>query len=160
MTLFVRFLFLVFLLNVTQAALADTSNQVTISPIWAHSIGEIDTQKDEIDGVFVDNNGNTVFSGVFRGQVNLDNKTYRSRGKGDIFIASVRKNGSYNWVLHVGGSGDDNTYDISGDAEGNIVLSGWFSESIQFGDIHIQSRGETDMFVAKLSPEDRPISHF
>lgn len=124
---------------------------VTPKVQWAAAVGDIDAAPDEIDGISVDNDGNTIISGVFRGQVNLGAKTYASVGGDDIFLASFNSGGGLNWSHRFGSSGLDNTFDVTTDATGNIYLSGWFSGNVDFGGQTLSSRGATDMFVAKFS---------
>ena len=124
---------------------------------WVKPVGEIDKQIDEVDGISVDNNGNTVISGVFRNQLSIGGKMMKSRGKGDIFLASIAQNGKTTWSLQIGGSGDDNTFDLTTDKAGNIYASGWFSGEVDFGGQKLKSNGGTDHFVAKYSPSGQLI---
>ncbi len=137
------------------SACAASSKHVWTSPevVWAAPVGEIDAAPDEIDGISVDPSGNTIISGIFRNQIRLGEDTYRSRGEGDIFLASYSPNGTLNWSMRIGGSGDDNTYDLTTDGAGNIIASGWFSDSVDFGGTTLTSRGSVDMFIAKFSPD-------
>ena len=119
---------------------------------WAMAVGDIDAAPDEVDGIAVDNDGNAIVSGVFRGQVNLGARTYASVGGDDIFLASFNSGGQLNWSQAFGGPGRDNTFDLAVDGVGNIYLSGWFSNAVDFGNQTLRSRGATDMFVAKYDP--------
>ena len=121
--------------------------------VWAAPIGEIDSEPDEIDGISVDPAGNTIISGVFRNRIRFGENTYVSRGEGDIFLASYSKKGVLNWSKHIGGSGDDNTYDLTTDGAGNIIASGWFSDTVDFGGKTLTSGGSVDMYIAKYSPD-------
>ncbi len=123
------------------------------SVLWAKGIGNIDVAEDEIDGISVDNNGNTVIAGVFRDKIALGNKTYSSVGGDDIFLASYNRNGQLNWSKTMGSAGLDNTFDVTTDASGNVYMSGWFSGTVDFGGDRLKSRGSTDMFIAKYSPD-------
>lgn len=114
-------------------------------------VGETDREEDEIDGTSVDNQGNTIIAGVFYDEVRLAGKMYRSRGAGDIFLASIAPNGAYRWVRQFGAGADDNAYDVTTDAAGNIYMSGWFSRQVDFGGTTLRARGGTDMFVAKYT---------
>lgn len=118
---------------------------------WATAVGDIDADADEIDGIAVDDRGNTAISGVFRGRVDIGEVVLDTRGEGDIFVASLHPDGTVRWVEHFGGAGDDNTYDLDVDGEGNVYLSGWFSGTVDLGGIELTAAGGTDMFVAKVS---------
>lgn len=121
--------------------------------IWALPFGTGDRATDEVDAISVAPSGATIVSGIFRNEIELGGQVLRSRGEGDIFIASIAPSGDYLWVQHVGSTGEDNTFDLTTDAEGDIYLSGWFSDTVRFGDVELVSRGDADMFVARLAPD-------
>ncbi len=125
--------------------------------LWAMPVGETDREEDEIDGISVDPNGNVVITGVFRGGLDLGGNQFQSYGGDDTFAASIARDGSLRWALHFGGRGDDNTFDLSTDGDGNIYMSGWFADTITFGDVTLQSQGSQDMFLVKLDPNGQTI---
>lgn len=125
--------------------------------LWAHSVGEVDAEADEIDGISVDPAGNTVITGVFRNRLALGDTQMTSRGEGDIFLASIAPDGRYRWTHQIGAAGDDNAYDLTTDAQGNIYVSGWFSEDVDFGGTVLKSAGSVDAFSAKYSEDGRLI---
>jgi len=124
---------------------------------WATALGTADAAMDEIDAISVDPEGNTVISGIFRETFNLGDQTLRSAGEGDIFIASLSPEGAIRWIQQVGSTGEDNTFDLTTDGEGNIYLSGGFSGTVRFGDVTLESRGDADMFIAKLAPDGTTV---
>ncbi|MHC0053385.1 SBBP repeat-containing protein [Actibacterium sp. D379-3] len=124
---------------------------------WAMPVGEVDAQPDEIDGISVDPSGNTIISGVFRNKLTLGGTQMRSRGAGDIFMASISPEGKFRWVRQIGGPGDDNTFDLTTDASGNIYASGWYSQQVDFGGVTLKSAGKTDQFVTKISPSGKTV---
>lgn len=129
----------------------------TPEALWAVPVGETSREEDQVDGVSVDGNGNAAMSGVFRGRLDLGENRFEAQGRGDIFVASYARNGDLRWARQIGGSGDDNTYDMASDGSGNIYLSGWFADTVDFGGVVLESRGSQDMFVAKLDPNGNTI---
>lgn len=119
---------------------------------FAAPFGTEDRAEDEIDGIGVDNAGNTYVTGVMRDRLAVGGQTLVSRGEGDVFLASLDANGGLRWLQQFGGAGDDNAYDLAVDGQGNIVISGWFAGSVNFGGTTLQSQGSLDMFVAKYAP--------
>ncbi|MEM1314178.1 MAG: hypothetical protein AAGI51_06475, partial [Pseudomonadota bacterium] len=101
--------------------------------VWAESFGAVDAVSDEVDAISIDPEGNTVVSGIFRGAFDIAGETLRSRGAGDIFIASFSPEGALRWLRHAGSPGEDNTFDLTTDGAGDIYLSGWFSGTIELG---------------------------
>ncbi|MGB0121429.1 MAG: hypothetical protein WBP55_10810 [Solirubrobacterales bacterium] len=139
------------------SATAATTVPLTPEVRWAISVGEIDTAEDEIDGVSVDPNGNTVVSGVFRERVSFGNQIFQSHGLGDIFLASYSPSGEILWAKQFGSTGDDNTFDLKTDGDGNIIASGWFAGTVDFGGHHLTSNGIQDMFLVKFDAKGRTV---
>ena len=65
---------------------------------WSIPIGETDADVDEVDGIGMDADGNTIVSGVFRTGIVLGGRTFTSRGLGDIFVASYDPAGAFRWA--------------------------------------------------------------
>ena len=120
---------------------------------WIEAVGERDAALDEIDGISVTDDGTTIIAGVFRGSIDLAGETYSSRGEGDVFLASIGVDGRQRWAKRFGGPGDDNAFDVTTDGAGNIILSGWFADSVDFGGQTLVSRGDQDQFLAKYAPD-------
>lgn len=133
------------------------TSRATPQVLWALPVGENDVAEDEVDGISIDPAGNTIISGVFRGSLVMGGSQFDARGPGDVFVASIGPSGGLRWVRHYGGTGDDNTFDLTTDGAGNIYLSGWFANTISFGDVTLQSAGSQDMFLVKLDSEGRTI---
>lgn len=138
-------------------ASAQTTDAPEPTALWAMPLGENDAPEDQIDGVAVDNNGNTLISGIFLNELVFGGQRFSSRGMGDIFVASIARNGTANWVRQFGAGSDDNTYDLTADAAGNIYISGWFGGTVDFGGTRLTAKGQLDAFVAKLSPSGEVI---
>ncbi len=59
----------------------------------------------------------------------------------------------YLWAENFGGTGDDASEDTGVDGYGNVYITGWFSDTIVFGDKEVISNGKNDIFIAKLNSE-------
>jgi hypothetical protein len=119
--------------------------------LWAIAVGETSRAVDEVDGVAVDNEGRATLTGIFRGRLDLGTASFDAQGEGDIFVASYARDGSFRWARQIGGSGDDNAYDMTVDGAGNIYLSGWYAGTVDFGGgFVLEAQGGQEMFVAKL----------
>ena len=57
----------------------------------------------------------------------------------------------WQWIAQAGGTGWDELYDMALDNSGNIYITGWFMETAIFGSDTLTSKGEMDIFVAKLN---------
>ncbi len=112
------------------------------------------SEEDEIDAVASDNKGNVYISGKFEDDLVIDGQktAISSNGKADIMLVKYDKNGNWLWTRHYGGSKEDNIFDADCDNQGNVILSGYFQGSIQFGDYKLRSQGGFDMVVVKVDP--------
>jgi len=97
--------------------------------------------------------------GSFDGKVDFDPGKGRDKIKSfddssDIFVTLLRSNGSYRWTRVLTGPGSDTGRAIDVDSNGNIFLTGWFSQTIDFdpgrGEDRRTAMGGSDIFVTKL----------
>ena len=117
---------------------------------FARSISDDGFPRDQIDGITVNNDGSSVITGIFFNTVDPGAGSQSGPGAGgDIFLASYAQNGDLQWQRFFGGPGDDNAFDLTSDAAGNVYVSGQFSGSVDFGGEIAVSHGPSDMFVAK-----------
>ena len=56
------------------------------------------------------------------------------------------------WATSVGGPGHDKARGIATDRDGNIYVTGEFSQTARFGKHTLTTHGDLDFFVAKFSP--------
>jgi hypothetical protein len=56
------------------------------------------------------------------------------------------------WVRQLGGAGNDQGAKLTTDADGNVLATGFFSNSITIDGTTLTSAGGTDVYVAKLDP--------
>ncbi len=121
---------------------------------WARGLyGPSD--EDEIDAVAADADGSVYLSGKFEDTLEIDgdNSTLRSRGHADIMVVKYDRHGVWQWTRHFGGPGEDNIFDAICDDDGNLIISGYFEDTVQFGDHTLESHGALDMVVAKIDPD-------
>lgn len=122
---------------------------------WVFTSGGVQTQSGTACAIFAD--GSILNGGIFQGQTNFypgDNTPRFSRGGRDIFVQKLDTNGITQWVVTLGGKGEELITDLAIDDEGNILLAGTFTDTVDFDpgngvDIGI-SNGQTDMFIVKL----------
>ena len=75
-----------------------------------------------------------------------------SAGWADIFVARFSAGGSYQWGQRFGGAtNSDVGYSIAVSNQGDIVATGSFDGSVNFGGGLLNSAGSTDIFMAKFS---------
>ncbi len=116
---------------------------------WSQRFGEA-----ELDwgyAVAVDRNDNVILGGRFRGAINFGGGWLVSAGGDDAFLAKFSPDGTHQWSQRFGGSDTQFILGVAIDAADNIVVTGPFYRSIDFGGGTLVSAGGSDLFVAELS---------
>lgn len=124
--------------------------------LWAKGIGGL--SDDQTWSIASDGNGNIVTTGKFAGTADFDpgagTANLTSAGRNDIFIQKLDSSGNYLWAKQIGGPGDDSGQPIAFDSSGNVYVSGYFSNTVDFdpgaGTSNFTSNGDYDMFTLKL----------
>jgi hypothetical protein len=123
---------------------------------WTHTLGG--SLVEEGLGVSVDPSDNTLVTGHFRGTVDFDcvegGDEHTSAGGEDVFVMRLRPDSSYAWTITMGGQADDVGQSLATDADGRIMLTGSFSDLVDFDpgdgiDNHL-SHGGADVFALTL----------
>lgn len=118
---------------------------------WAKSVGG--TGDDISQGISTDDYGNVYITGYFGSpSITFGTTTLNSAGGFDIFVVKYDAFGNVLWAKSAGGSGDDMGQGISADADGNVYVTGYFSNpSITFGTTTLTCNGHNDVFIAKYN---------
>ncbi|MDH3976007.1 MAG: chitobiase/beta-hexosaminidase C-terminal domain-containing protein, partial [Deltaproteobacteria bacterium] len=111
------------------------------------------------NAVSVDKSGNIYLAGSFFYEADVDPgpafDIRQSMGGADIFLTKINVNGTYGWTKTFGGIWSDESNSLSVDATGNIYMTGYFSNTVDFNpgpeiDEHL-SRGREDVFITKIN---------
>ncbi len=125
---------------------------------WTKSFGG--SGPDYGQSITTDTNGNVFATGFFENTVNFDdtggtdNRT--SSGSRDIFITKYNADGSYGWTKIIGGTGYDWTEDIATDTNGNVFVTGLFSNTVNFDDsggTDNHTADSYDIFITKYNSD-------
>jgi hypothetical protein len=108
------------------------------------------------NAIAVDATGNAVIAGQFWGKLDFGGDAglkINSEGESDGFLAMLDATGEAVWAKRFG----DADYHQAGtgvaiDGWGNVLVAGWFKGTLGLGGVERPSEGESDAFVAKLSP--------
>ncbi len=120
--------------------------------LWSRAFGS--DKSERLTSLVVDPSGNIYLGGIFLGPVDFGGGALQSAGGSDIFVVKLDPNGTLQWAKSFGGPGLDDDAHLALDAEGNIVLTGVFSESLTIGSLNLTSAGLTDVFVTRLGSAD------
>ncbi|MFZ1528015.1 MAG: hypothetical protein WAT19_04640, partial [Ferruginibacter sp.] len=136
------------LLSILFAAVIDASSQ-NMQWGWSKSYGTASSEQ------FIDiaaDSRNGVYSlGNFSGPITIDGQIYNSNGGTDLILMKHDTTGSVVWVKTFGGVSRDSGISIKTDWQGNVIICGYYSNSISFGSFVLVSAGGTDGFICKLT---------
>jgi len=88
----------------------------------------------------------------FQDTINLGGDDLTSAGNTDIALAKFSHFGRFEWGIRLGGPSSETPAGVTVDPEGNIFVSGSFSDTAIVGDQSITSNGDVDAFVASFTP--------
>jgi hypothetical protein len=119
--------------------------------VWFTQIGG--ESGDEITHVDVDPAGNIYVLGVFKGTLSLGGDALTSAGDLDLFVARFDSVGNHVWSKRIGNAFAERPGGLTVDPAGHVALTGSFDKDVDFLGTPILSRGESDAFVARLTPD-------
>ncbi len=114
---------------------------------------------DAITGVAGDANGNIYAAGYFGNYIALNpngsSTKVNTKGQSDAFVVKLNSNHGYLWGYTIGGAGEDRAMSVASTGVGNIVLGGYFEQTVNLdptgGSSMANSAGGTDGFVIALN---------
>src|SRR5439155_80341 len=119
--------------------------------LWAKRFGS--TNVDYGYAVAVDAGGNVAVTGFFQGTVDFGGGPLVSAGLEDIFVEKLAgPDGAHLWSKRFGGTSTDYGYGVAIDGAGNVLSTGYFQNSADFGGGPLTSAGRQDAFVLSLGP--------
>jgi hypothetical protein len=100
--------------------------------------------------VATDGSGNILITGWFEGAVNFGGGSLSNLGGKDMFLAKFDTVGKYLWAQCFGSKFDQAGNSIAADGADNVVVTGFFEGSVDFGGGFLASAGGRDMFLARF----------
>lgn len=113
---------------------------------WARRFGS--AAADSANDVAYDTAGDVYITGSFAGTVDFGGMSETAAGLSDAFIAKYRgSDGVLQWVVRIGGSGNDVGTGITVDGAGNVTTVGSFEGMVDLGAGVETSAGASDVFI-------------
>lgn len=119
--------------------------------LWAtntRSVGDNSPQ-----AIAVDQGGNAYITGDFESLLLFGDIALTSKSEADGYIAKVSNDGKWLWAKQIASTDDVSPYGIALDASANVYVTGEFENESTFGSVTLTSKGEDDVFVAKLDKD-------
>jgi len=106
---------------------------------------------DVANGLGEDALGEVFVTGYFNNTVNFGGSALVSAGSDDIFLAKYTFQLNHVWSQRFGSTGSDQGNGVAVDGASNVVMTGVFTNSVNFGGSPLASVGGTDVYLAKYN---------
>ncbi|BDS11941.1 SBBP repeat-containing protein [Aureispira anguillae] len=121
---------------------------------WAKQAGG--NKADEGKSIAIDNDGNVYTTGEYSSNGDFDPGTgvfnlTTNDWNYQIFVQKLTPDGDLIWAKSFGGNGYDHGEKIRLDADGNIYVTGWFENTVDFAGFTKTASGLRDIFLLKMS---------
>jgi outer membrane protein assembly factor BamB len=122
--------------------------------VWSERFGSgVTTSNDNCSGL-VASGGAVYLIGGFVNPISFGGTTFNTQGMSDVYIAKLDAGtGTHVWSKAFGGTANDVPARVIANGA-NVVLTGYFTNTINFGGSDLPSAGGTDIFVATLQAAD------
>ena len=110
----------------------------------------IQKAKSESYSIASDREGNIYLTGNFQGKITFDKFTLASKRQKNIFLTKLDSNGRVIYAHQFGGIKSECGLNIATNYANNTYLTGYFQDTVNFGNVSLTSKGECDIFVVKL----------
>jgi hypothetical protein len=120
---------------------------------WSYDFGGPSGGSERGLGVAADNSGNVIATGTFDDDVDLGGGLMATAGDDDVYLVKFDAAGNHLWSDSFGGPGNETMRGgktVTTDASGNVVLTGAFMESIDFGGGVLTANTFSDVFIAEI----------
>ncbi|MEO8587891.1 MAG: SBBP repeat-containing protein [Flavobacteriales bacterium] len=139
--------------HVADAFIAKYDDAGTIQ--WVHTGGG--DLIDQANDIVTDSNGNSYVTGFFSTNdpfptATFDGTVLQGIGGLDLFLAKYNSGGVLQWIRYGGGTQTDEGRGVALDANGNVVVSGYFQGTAMFGNDTLASAGLSDVLLLKYDP--------
>jgi len=122
-----------------------------LAPVWSKHFGDANSQWSS--AVAADDKGNVFLAGYFTGTIDLGGGPLTSAGAEDIFVAKFNANGNHRWSRRFGDASSQKLRGVAFDHRGNVLITGGFMGTIDFGGGPLTSAGSYDIYLAMFDSD-------
>ena len=114
--------------------------------VWSEGFGLLTEYR-----VAADSLGNSAVGARYGdGTVNVGGVFFTNNGKNDILVAKFDPAGNPLWSHGFGDAADQRLEGVAMDGAGNVIATGFFAGTVDFGGVPLVNVGTWDVFVAKF----------
>ena len=115
---------------------------------WVYNV--LSTGDDLARSITTDSSGNSYITGYFTNTADFGGGDITSNGGQDLYVVKLDSDGNYQWEYTAGGTGAEDSFSITSDSSGNILTTGYFSNTVDFGGGDESSSDSRSAHVLKL----------
>lgn len=136
-------------------AVANSVSAMASNPTWVGATSAGGNGSTAAYAVRIAPNHDRYVAGQFTGNTKFSSTALASRGGTDIFLVKYSASGKLLWALQSGGAEDDEAVSLSLDIDGNVYVTGYFTDSATFNSTNhalktVSGNGQTT-YLAKYS---------
>lgn len=117
--------------------------------LWSQRYGS-SSSSERVNAMVLDAQDRPLLVGRFDGYAELGGQGLNSAGGTDALVLALNADGGVRWVRGFGGTGADYAGSVRASADGEIVVGGGFSETVDFGGGTFEGQGPSDAYVLRL----------
>ncbi|BDS13328.1 T9SS type A sorting domain-containing protein [Aureispira anguillae] len=114
------------------------------------------TSSDRVNGIVIANDNEIYIVGEFRDKFYYNNDSLVSQNQLDVLIAKLDSSGTIQWASSANGWGYESGNDIALMPNGNLVITGYYENNLDFGGSSLLANGLRDIFIATIDPQGNP----
>ncbi|MEZ4885670.1 MAG: SBBP repeat-containing protein [Chitinophagales bacterium] len=105
--------------------------------------------------ISIDKDFNSLVVGIFSDTLQLEGVELASLGGTDLFIAKYDATGVLQWANQAGSKANDEAYGVDTDSDGNVYITGYFRDTIDFegNKLYAADLFDDDIFIAKYEAD-------
>ncbi|MCF8372498.1 MAG: T9SS type A sorting domain-containing protein [Bacteroidales bacterium] len=126
---------------------------VAQTPDWIWSNGLNGTEEERCHSIEIDAAENVYIAGSFASSpYTIGTTSLINQGNQDVFLAKYDSLGNAIWALSMGGSNEDEAWDVKPDNQNNVYVTGYYrSSTFEIGsDTTLVNTGSGSMFIVKF----------
>jgi len=135
-------------LSICLGLVSSSTAAQSLTHAWSHSFGDASEQFGT--SVATDGTGNVYMTGLFLGTVDFGGGPLTSVGDYDLFVAKFDAAGNHLWSQRFGDPSAQYAYAVTTDGSDNVIVTGVFVGTVDFGGGGLTCAGDFDIFVAKF----------
>ena len=123
--------------------------------IWVKQLAGSSTNR--INGIAIGSDDEIYIVGEFRGTFRYNTDSLVSFNQLDVLVAKVDSSGHFEWAASATGWGYESAYDISLSPNGNVLVTGYYENDLNFGSLNLFANNLRDIFIMAIDQQGNPL---